>query len=161
MNIADNCIASIHYTLKDAGGEVLDSSEGKEPLAYLHGAQNLVVGLEKELTGKAVGDKFSVVVSPEEAYGEINPDMVEELPKDMFGGVDKIEVGMQFHAETQAGTQVVEVVEVGGDTVTIDANHPLAGVELHFDVEVTEVRSATAKELEHGHANADSCGHDH
>jgi FKBP-type peptidyl-prolyl cis-trans isomerase SlyD len=151
MNIADQCVASFHYTLKDSEGELIDSSEGKDPLAYLHGAQNIVVGLEKELTGKVAGDKFSVIVSPDEGYGPQDPNMVQALSRDMFGGVDTIEVGMQFHAQTPNGMQVVEVIEVEGDQVTIDGNHPLAGVELHFEIEITSVRAATDDELTNGH----------
>ncbi len=162
MTISAKKVATIHYTLKNEQGEVLDSSEGQEPLAYLQGYQNLVPGLEKELEGKAVGDKLSVVVPPEEGYGETDPQLFQELPKDMFGGIDKIEVGMEFHAETADGPQIVEVVEVEEDTVTINGNHPLAGMDLHFDVEVIEIRDATEEELQHGHVHsAGGCGHDH
>lgn len=162
MSIADNKVASIHYTLKNADGETLDSSEGQEPLTYLHGFQNLVPGLEKELTGKQVGDKLSVVVSPEDGYGEKDTSMIQELPRDSFGGIDTIEVGMEFHAQTQNGMQVVEVIDVDGDKIVIDGNHPLAGMPLHFDVEVTEIRDATEEELTHGHVHgAEGCGHDH
>ena len=162
MNIADKCVATIHYTLSDSEGTVIDSSEGQEPLAYLHGAQNIVPGLEKELTGKAVGDKLKVCVSPEEGYGHKDANLVQDLPKDMFGGIDNIEVGMEFQAQTEAGMQVVEVIAVEDDTVTIDGNHPLAGVELNFEVEIAEVREATEEELQHGHVHAPGgCGHDH
>ncbi len=162
MTITAKKVASIHYTLKNEQGEVLDSSEGQEPLAYLQGYQNLVPGLEKELEGKQVGDKLSTVVPPEEGYGDKDPQLIQELPKDMFGGIDNIEVGMEFHAETDDGPQVVEVIDIEGDTVTIDGNHPLAGMDLHFDVEVIEVRDATEEELEHGHVHAaGDCGHDH
>lgn len=156
MTIEDKKVASIHYTLKNSDGATLDSSAGQEPLAYLHGYKNLVPGLEKELTGKKIGDKLSVVVEPEEGYGDKDPQLIQELSKDMFGGIDKIEVGMEFHAQTQNGMQVVEVIEVDGDTITIDGNHPLAGADLHFDVEVTDIRDATEQELEHGHVHAPS-----
>jgi len=108
MKIDNKLVASIHYTLKDDAGEVLDSSEGQEPLSYVHGAQNLVPGLEKALTGKSVGDKLSVVVSPEDGYGDHDEELIQELPKNMFSGVDNIEVGMEFHAQTAQGMQVVE-----------------------------------------------------
>jgi len=158
--ITANKVASIHYTLKNDEGQILDSSEGQEPLAYLHGAQNLVPGLEKQLEGKTVGDKFSAVVEPEEAYGETDPSLIQELPRTMFGGVDTIEVGMEFHAETQNGRQVVEVIEVEEDTVTINGNHPLAGARLNFDIEVTDIRDATEEELSHGHVHAPGgCDH--
>lgn len=160
MNIANNCIASFHYTLTDKDGKVLDSSEGREPLAYLHGSGNIIPGLEKELEGKQAGDKLTVAVPAAEAYGERNDAMMQELPANMFSGVDKIEVGMEFHAQTEQGVQVVSVAAVDGDTVTVDANHPLAGVDLNFDVEITEVRPATEEEVSHGHAHGVG-GHEH
>lgn len=160
MNISDNSVASFHYTLTDSSGEVLDSSEGKEPLTYLHGVGNIIPGLEKELAGKAVGDKLTVAVPAAEAYGERNEEMIQELPASMFTGVEKIEAGMEFHAQTEQGLQVVRVKSVEGDTVTIDGNHPLAGVNLNFDVEITEVREATDEEKDHGHVHG-AGGHEH
>ncbi|MGH1484586.1 MAG: FKBP-type peptidyl-prolyl cis-trans isomerase [Cellvibrionaceae bacterium] len=160
MNITANSVASFHYTLKNDAGETLDSSEGQEPLAYLHGAQNIVPGLEKEMEGKVIGDKFSVTVSPEEGYGELDESLQQELPKSMFSGVDKIEAGMEFHAQTEHGQQVVAVTKVEDDTVTVDGNHPLAGQNLHFDIEVTAIREASKEELEHGHVHGPD-GHDH
>ncbi len=153
MNIADKLVASFNYTLKNAAGETLDNSEEQGPLAYIHGAGNIVPGLEKELAGKTVGDKLQVIVSAEQGYGEKHEELIQELPKDMFGGIDNIEVGMAFHAQTEAGMQVVEVIKIDGDMVTIDGNHPLAGQELHFDVEITDIREATEEELEHGHVH--------
>lgn len=162
IQIANQKVASIHYTLTNDEGNVLDSSEGQEPLAYLHGANNLVPGLEKELEGKTAGDKFKTSVAPDQAYGENDPQLIQELPRTMFAGIDEIEIGMEFHSDTENGPQVVEVVGIEGDTVTIDGNHPLSGMTLHFDVEVTEVRDATAEELEHGHVHAEGgCGHEH
>jgi FKBP-type peptidyl-prolyl cis-trans isomerase SlyD len=160
MNISNNCVASIHYTLTDGSGKVLDSSEGQEPLAYLHGSGNIIPGLEKALEGKSVGDKLNVNVPASEAYGLRDDTMVQELPTNMFSGIDQIEVGMEFHAETEHGLQVVTVINLEGDLVTIDGNHPLAGVDLTFDVEVTEVRAATEEELQHGHAHG-AGGHHH
>ena len=160
MNISENCVASIHYTLTDGEGKVIDTSEGQEPLAYLHGAGNIIPGLEKALLGKVVGDKFNVSIPASEAYGVRDDSMVQELPSNMFSGIDKIEVGMEFHAETEHGLQVVTVTKVDGDNVTIDGNHPLAGVDLTFDVEVAEIRAASAEELEHGHAHG-AGGHHH
>ncbi len=160
MNISENCVASIHYTLTDGEGKVIDTSEGQEPLAYLHGAGNIIPGLERALLGKAVGDKFNVSIPASEAYGVRDDSMVQELPSNMFSGIDKIEVGMEFHAETEHGLQVVTVTKVEGDNVTIDGNHPLAGVDLTFDVEVAEIRAASAEELEHGHAHG-AGGHHH
>ncbi|NIB41976.1 peptidylprolyl isomerase [Pseudomaricurvus alkylphenolicus] len=162
MTITTNKVATIHYTLKNEQGETLDSSEGQEPLAYLQGHQNLVPGLEQALEGKSVGDKLSLVVAPEQGYGDKDPELIQELPRSMFGGIDNIEVGMEFHAETAQGMQIVEVIDVEEDTITIDGNHPLAGVDLHFEVEVMEIRDATEEELQHGHVHgAEGCGHDH
>ena len=160
--ISANKVATIHYTLKNGDGEVLDSSIGEDPLTYLQGHQNLVPGLEAALEGKSSGAKLSVEISAVEGYGEKDPSMIQELSRDMFGGIDTIEVGMEFHADTANGPQVVEVIDVDGDTITIDGNHPLAGVDLHFEVEVIDVRDATENELQHGHVHgAGGCGHDH
>jgi FKBP-type peptidyl-prolyl cis-trans isomerase SlyD len=160
MNISQNSVVSIHYTLTDGEGKVIDSSEGQEPLAYLHGAGNIIPGLEKALLGKAVGDKFTVSIPAAEAYGVRDDSMVQQLPSNMFSGIDNIEEGMEFHAETEHGLQVVTVTSVEGDNVTIDGNHPLAGVDLTFDVEVEDIRAASAEELEHGHAHG-AGGHHH
>ncbi|MES2824403.1 MAG: peptidylprolyl isomerase [Pseudomonadota bacterium] len=160
MNISEQCIASFHYTLTDGSGKVLDTSEGQEPLAYLHGSGNIIPGLEKALLGKTVGDKLHVSIPAAEAYGLRDDTMVQELPSNMFDGIDKIEVGMEFHAETEHGLQVVTVTKVDGDMVFIDGNHPLAGVDLTFDVEITEVRAASEEEMEHGHAHG-AGGHHH
>lgn len=160
MNITNDCVASFHYTLTDSSGKTLDSSEGHEPLSYLHGAGNIIPGLESALLGKIAGDKLNVAVPAAQAYGLRDDGLIQELPSSMFSGIDKIEVGMEFHAETEHGMQVVTVTKVEGDTVTIDGNHPLAGVDLNFAVEITEVRSATEDELHHGHAHG-AGGHHH
>lgn len=160
MNISENCVASFHYTLTDSTGKVLDTSEGQEPLSYLHGAGNIIPGLEDALVGKTVGDKLNVSVVAAQAYGLRDDSMVQELPSNMFSGIDNIEVGMEFHAETEHGLQVVTVTKVEGDQVTIDGNHPLAGVDLNFDVEITDVRAATEEEMNHGHAHG-AGGHHH
>lgn len=148
-------VVTINYTLTNNQGEELDSSrgEGREPLAYLEGAQNIIGGLESALNEKNVGDQVKVSVEPTEGYGEINEELVQPVPRTAFEGVDSIEPGMQFQAQTPEGPQVVRVVEVNEETVTIDANHPLAGETLHFDVEVLEARDATDDEQEHGHAH--------
>ena len=162
MNIADKLVASIHYTLTNDEGEVIDSSAGHAPLDYIQGLGNIIPGLENALNGKAVGDKLQVVIEAIDGYGEYNAELVQELPRTMFEGVDTIEVGMAFQAQTAAGMQVVEVKEVDEDTVTIDGNHQLAGQRLHFDVEVVAIREASAEELSHGHVHAaGGCGHDH
>ncbi len=162
MELKNELVGIIHYTLRNDEGETLDSSAGEAPLEYLHGYQNIVPGLEAELNGKKVGDSFKVSVEPEQGYGELDPSLVQELPKDMFQGVESVEVGMEFHAETQHGLQIVEVVEVEDETVTIDGNHPLAGQTLNFEIEVIGIREATADELEHGHVHsAEGCESEH
>ncbi|HKJ94704.1 MAG TPA: peptidylprolyl isomerase [Gammaproteobacteria bacterium] len=153
MQVAKDTVVAIDYTLKDDDGSVVDASQEGQPLEYLHGAGNIIPGLEKALEGKQAGDDVSVTVQPTEAYGERNDDLQQEVPKDLFQGVDKIEPGMRFQAETQQGTQVVTVTAVEDDTVTVDANHPLAGQTLNFEVNVSNVRPATAEELEHGHVH--------
>ncbi|AVV34761.1 MAG: peptidylprolyl isomerase [Cobetia sp.] len=155
MQIAQNAVVSFHYTLTNNEGEVLDSSEGREPLAYIHGAGNIVPGLEKELDGKTSGDELKVAVSPEEGYGEVQEALVQEVPREAFQGVEDIEAGMQFQAQTQGGPLMVTVTKVEGDTVTVDGNHPLAGETLNFDVQITNVREASAEELEHGHVHGE------
>ncbi|WP_018860659.1 MULTISPECIES: peptidylprolyl isomerase [unclassified Thioalkalivibrio] len=160
MQVAQNAVVSIHYTLTNDAGETIDSSEGREPLAYLHGNGQLVPGLERELEGKGAGDKVQAKVTPEEGYGEKIEAMVQEIPLEAFQGVDSVQPGMQFQAQTQNGPLTVTVTKVEGETATVDGNHPLAGENLNFDVEVVEVREASAEELEHGHAHGVG-GHQH
>lgn len=156
MQITKNKVAGIHYTLRDNSGAVLDSSDGREPLYYLHGAGNLIAGMEEGLEGKTEGDKFELKVSPEKGYGEKDPTMTQKVPRSAFGD-QEVKKGMKFSTDRGA---VVTVTEVGLDAVTVDANHPLAGVELNFDVEVMEVRNATADEIQHGHVHGQG-GHQH
>jgi len=158
MQITDKAAVSIHYTLTTPGGEQLDSSIGEEPLLYLHGMGNIIPGLEAALVGKSVGDKFNVSIEPAQAYGEIDPEMVQVVSKRMFEDMD-LEVGMQFHADVSHGSGIITVTEIDGDDVTVDGNHPLAGETLIFDVEVIDVRPATADELEHGHVHGAGCNH--
>ena len=152
MHIAEQSVVSIHYTLTNDAGETLDTSDGREPLVYIHGAQNIIPGLENELTGKSVGDSFDVTIQPEEAYGTVNPELVQTVPHSAFEGVEKVEPGMQFQARGDNGeTQVITVTEVGDSGVTVDGNHPLAGQVLNFSVRVEEIREATEEEIAHGH----------
>lgn len=153
MQIGENKVVTIHYTLTNVSGDVLDSSVGEEPLAYLHGAGNIVAGLEDALTGKAVGEKLDVTVAPEDGYGEKHDEMVQKVPVENFEGVDNVEVGMQFMAQVPWGEQPVEVIKVEEDGITLDGNHPLAGETLQFAVEVVAVRDATEEEVEHGHVH--------
>lgn len=161
MKIAENCVVSIHYRLTDDEGEELDSSSDGDPLIYLHGAGNIIPGLEDALEGQGVGDQLEVIVQPEDAYGPVDPELIQVVPRSVFKGVDKLEPGMQFQMEDPEGhIQEVLVQEVKGQEVSIDANHPLAGQVLHFSITVEAVRSASAEELDHGHVH-DGHGHGH
>lgn len=158
MQITDKTAVSFHYTLTNDSGEQLDSSRGEEPLLYLHGAGNIISGLEAALAGKSVGDSFKVTIPPADAYGELAPDMVQVVSKKMFDGMD-LEIGMQFHADVSHGSGVITITEINGDDVTVDGNHPLAGETLIFDVEVVDVRPATDDEMAHGHIHGSGCDH--
>lgn len=160
MQVADNMAVSIHYTLTNDKGEVLDSSIGDEALVYLHGEGNIISGLEKALDGKAVGDKFNVRLAAADAYGELMEDRVQVISRAMFEGVDELEVGMQFQADVSDGPGIVTITNIDADNITIDGNHPLAGEPLTFDVEVVAIRAATEEELDHGHVHG-AGGHHH
>jgi FKBP-type peptidyl-prolyl cis-trans isomerase SlyD len=161
MQISQDMVVSIHYTLTNKAGETIDSSvEHGEPLAYLHGHGNIVPGLENALTGKIAGDKLDVSVSPEEGYGEHYAELVQQVPREAFQGVDHLEPGMQFQADTGMGPRLFTITQIEGDNVTVDGNHPLAGEVLNFAVEITAVRAASEEELAHGHVHGEG-GHDH
>ncbi|GAA0822242.1 peptidylprolyl isomerase [Colwellia asteriadis] len=165
MNIADKTVAQFHYILKDEAGNEIESSHGHEPLAYLHGANNTLPGLEKALTDKATGDKFTVTLQPEEAYGERNETLVERVSAKHLHGLPsknaKWQPGMIAIVQTEQGQRQVTVVKTGKFMVTVDINPPLAGKVLTFDIEVLDVRAATEEEIQHGHVHNGSCGHDH
>ena len=150
MQVAKDRVVSIDYTLKDTEGTLLDSSEGRGPLAYLHGAGNIIPGLEQALEGQDNGASVEVTIEPSNAYGERDDNLIQDVPKQMFDSVDKVEPGMQFQAQTPNGAQLITVREVGDETVKVDANHPLAGVTLNFDVKVVDIRDATSEEVENG-----------
>ena len=149
-------VVSIHYTLKNDAGSVLDSSEGRDPLNYLHGHGNIIGGLESALEGKASGEKLDVQIAPEDGYGVRDDNLLQSVPRTQFDPDQKIEPGMQF----QAGQQIVTVTEVSDDSVTVDGNHPLAGETLHFSVSVEEIRDASEEEIAHGHVHGPG-GHHH
>jgi FKBP-type peptidyl-prolyl cis-trans isomerase SlyD len=159
MQIGQDKVVMVHYVLRNDAGEVLDKSETEEPLAYIHGAGNIIPGLEEALLGKTAGDKLSVAVPAEKAYGAHDPELVQAVPRRAFEGTE-VKPGMRFHAQTEDGPRAVVVTRVQGDMVTIDGNHPLAGQNLNFEVEIAEVREASAEELEHGHVHG-AGGHDH
>lgn len=160
MAVEKDKVVSIDYTLTGDNGQVLDSSQGREPLEYLHGAGNIIPGLESALEGKNEGDQVSIQVPPDQAYGQRDERMVQPVPRTAFQGVADIQPGMQFQAQTNAGPRLITVVGVQGDQVTIDANHPLAGATLNFDVTVRNVRDATSEEKSHGHVHGPG-GHHH
>ncbi len=153
MNVTAEKVVLINYTVVDSDGNLIDSSEGGEPLAYLHGFSNIIPGLEKALEGMKAGDAFNVDISPADAYGEYRAEMVQSVPRSAFHGIDTIEPGMVFHAQGPQGPVEVTVTAVEADTITIDGNHPLAGKALNFKGAVIEVRDASAEEIEHGHAH--------
>ena len=160
--VADNTVVSFHYTLKNAEGELLDSSDGNEPMAYLHGASNIVPGLERELTGKAVGDELSVVVAPTDGYGVRQGPEPQKVPLTAFPDDADLFPGMQLLA-SGPNDEVFPlwVVSVGDDHAVLDHNHPLADVTLHFDVKITEIRAASDEEIEHGHPHGPGGHHHH
>ena len=161
MKVAKSTVVTIDYTLTSDEGEIIDSSSGGEPLAYLHGFGNIVPGLENALDGRDEGESVSVKVAPGEGYGERDPELVHRATRAQFQGIDELEVGMRFQARSGDEMTVVTVVDVEGDDVTLDANHPLAGLTLTFDVRVLDVREATADEQSHGHAHGADGDEDH
>ncbi len=160
MQIKENSVVSFHYTLTGKDGQVIDSSEGNQPLTYLHGVGQIVPGLENALLGKLAGEKLDVEVSAEEGYGEHHEYMVQQVPREAFQGVDDIEPGMQFQAQTPQGAMTVTVTAADETTVTVDGNHPLAGQPLFFAVEIVSVRDASDEEITHGHVHGEG-GHHH
>jgi FKBP-type peptidyl-prolyl cis-trans isomerase SlyD len=160
MPIKQDTVVSIRYTLKDDAGEVIESSPAGHTLAYLHGRGNLVPGLERALEGKRAGEKLSVKVRAAEGFGAYDEQLVERIPRTALSGIAEVKVGMLLQVRTEHGPHTVTVTEVGKDMVTIDRNHPLAGKDLDFEVEITEVRDATQEELAHGHVHGPG-GHHH
>lgn len=160
MQIEKHSVVAIDYKLTDPDGSVLDSSEGQEPLHYLHGVGALLPALEAPLLGKTAGNSLSVVLAPEDGYGERNEALRQSVERSSFEDVPDLEVGMQFRVGPGEDQPVFTVVEIEDEMVTVDGNHPLAGVELHFDITVREIREATAEEIEHGHAHGPG-GHQH
>ncbi|HMN47181.1 MAG TPA: peptidylprolyl isomerase [Povalibacter sp.] len=160
MQVAQNAVVSIHYTLTNDKGETLDSSAGGDPLTYLHGNGNLIPGLESQLEGKQAGDKLQAKVAAADAYGVYDKALIQKVPRRSFRGVADVQVGMQFQVQSNAGPRMVTVTQIQGDMVTVDGNHALAGQDLTFDVEITDVREATEEEISHGHVHGPG-GHHH
>ena len=159
--VGEGTVVTMHYTLKNSEGELIDQSSEEKPLAYLHGAKNIVPGLERELTGKSSGDKLSVVVPAADGYGEPMGPGPQEIPRDAFPEDAELHAGMQFIAQGPDGQAFpLWIVKISDETILVDANHPLAGVALHFDVEITGVRAASDEEIAHGHPHGPG-GHSH
>lgn len=159
MKVSLNKVVAIHYKLTNNEGTVLDSSDGRGPLNFIHGLGHLIPGMEEGLDGKEVGSKFQLKVSPEKGYGNYQNEMMQQVPVSAFAG-QEIKVGMQFEAGTDEQRFLVNIKSIEAETVTVDGNHPLAGVELNFDIEVIEIREATDDEIAHGHVHGPE-GHNH
>jgi FKBP-type peptidyl-prolyl cis-trans isomerase SlyD len=153
MNIEDKKVVTFHYTLSDEQGEQLESSREGDPMTYLQGAGNIIPGLEKAMLGKAAGDRFEVNVKPAEAYGERNESAIQRIPAKHFKQAGRLQPGQVVVMQTQQGPRQLTVVKVGRFNVDVDTNHPMAGLSLTFDVEVTDVRDATGEEVSHGHVH--------
>ncbi len=160
MIVEKDKAVSFHYTLKNAAGEEMESSRERDPMSYLHGANNIIAGLEKAMEGRAPGDKFSVTIEPEDAYGVRNEKNVQRVPLKRLKGIGKISVGQILNLKTNNGQVQVTVLKVGRFNVDVDGNHPLAGVQLTFDVEITDIRDASEEETSHGHVHGPG-GHQH
>ena len=161
MQIADNLVVTLHYSVKTQSGDLIDESEASKPLIFIQGSHYMIAGLEDALYGKQKGEKFAITVAPEQAYGYRQDQLVQEVPVEMFDGMD-VEVGMSFRASTEQGEQSVMIIDKDDTHVTVDGNHPLSGITLMFDVSIEDVRKATADELAHGHVHgAGGCGHSH
>ena len=153
MVICDKKVVTLDYTLTDNADQIIDQSKDGT-FAYLHGAHNIIPGLEKALLDKKVGDTLKVSINPEEGYGLRDDSMIQEVSIEMFESADQVQVGQQFHAQGPEGHDIViTVTKVENDSVTIDGNHPLAGVQLNFDVTVVDIRDASEEEVAHGHAH--------
>jgi FKBP-type peptidyl-prolyl cis-trans isomerase SlyD len=162
MKIAKNNVVVMHYAVSDSEGTLIDSSYEDKPMAIIQGVGYLIPGLDDALIDHQAGDKFEVAVACDQAYGERHDDYVQTVPREVLAGVEDLALGTQLRATTDDGEQTVIVIDVQDDVITVDGNHPLSGLDLSFDVEIIEVREATAEELEHGHVHAEGgCGHEH
>jgi len=160
MTISENKVVLIDYALKDKDGNLIDTSQGHQPLAYIHGIGNLIPGLEAALDGKTIGDKIKTTIQPEDAYGTRNDSLNRIISLKQFENPEDIKEGVQIQIQSDKGVKLAVVTGIEGDDVTIDMNHPLAGVELNFDVEIKNIRDASQEELSHGHVHGEG-GHDH
>tara|TARA_B100001079_G_scaffold269598_1_gene282143 strand:- start:18 stop:500 length:483 start_codon:yes stop_codon:yes gene_type:complete len=160
MTVKKDKVVEMHYTLKNDANEVIDSSQGKEPMPFLQGHGNIIPGLESALEGMKVGESCDISVKPEDAYGVHRPEAIQEIPMEALKGIEDLQVGMELQSQDEQGNQfIVRVEEIKEETVLINANHPLAGETLHFNVSIENVREASEDELKHGHVHSGSCSH--
>ncbi|MBE8189533.1 MAG: peptidylprolyl isomerase [Candidatus Thioglobus sp.] len=160
MKIKKDLVVEMHYTLKNAAGEVIDSSKGQEPMPFLQGHGNIIPGLEKALEGLETGENCEVSVEAKDGYGEYQPEAVQKIPLEALKGIDNLAVDMELSSQDDKGNSfIVRVKSIEKEAVTVDANHPLAGETLHFSVSIENVRAATKDELEHGHVHSGGCSH--
>jgi len=162
MKITKNTVVKMHYSVADSDDTLIDSSYDHEPLIMIQSTGYMIKGLEMALEGHQTGDKFSVDVLADDAYGQRHDGYVQTIAKKMFGDIDDLQVGSQLRATTDEGEQTVIVIDITDNDITVDGNHPLAGIDLKFEIEILEVRAATEEELAHGHVHAaGGCGHEH
>ena len=163
MKISENSVVTMHYAVSDSEGTLIDSSYDHKPMSIIQGTGYLIPGLESALLDHQAGDTFEVVIECDQAYGQRHDEYVQTVPKELLQGVEELAVGTQLRASTDEGEQTVIVIDINDEEVTVDGNHPLAGLDLSFDVEIIEVREATSEELAHGHIHAEgeSCGGNH
>jgi FKBP-type peptidyl-prolyl cis-trans isomerase SlyD len=158
LTVNENMVVTFEYTLKNDNGEIIDSSADSAPITYLHGSGNIIPGLEAELEGKKIGDKFRTMIEPEEAYGIRYEELIQKIEKDRLSHLPNIEIGMQLQAHDEDGMQLLTIIDISDNDVTLDGNHPLAGQKLHFDVEIIDMREATEEEIEFGLNTDCGCG---
>jgi len=162
MKITTNTVLKMHYAVSDSDDTLIDSSYDDEPLEMIQGTGHMIKGLESALEGHSAGDKFEVEVAADDAYGQRHDGFVQTMPKELFASIDDLALGAQLRATTDEGEQTVIVTKITDEEITVDGNHPLAGLDLKFEVEILDVRAATAEEISHGHIHAaGGCGHDH
>jgi FKBP-type peptidyl-prolyl cis-trans isomerase SlyD len=153
-------VVEMHYSLKNNAGELIDSSEKKDPMPFLQGYGNIIPGLESALEGKKVGDELKISVEAKDAYGDVKPEAVQEIPKTALEGIEDLKVGMELKSQDEQGNAyIVRVEEIKDGSVLINGNHPLAGQTLHFVVKIESIREATEEELKHGHVHSEGCSH--
>lgn len=161
MTVSEKTVVSFDYTLTDPSGKELDSSKGRGPLAYLHGTKGIIPGLEEQMTGRSIGESFRVTIESARAYGPHNPSLTQSVPRSNFPPNQMLLVGQEFQAKGPNGQPFhVRIAALDGDNVIVDGNHPLAGVDLTFDVKIVDVREATEEEIAHGHVHGPG-GHHH